>query len=213
MRSRPTLLALAAALLATGCERSATAPAEAALGPADAALLAEDLDALADLVLAGPLGWFVQLAALPGNAAPVSVERSFTSTRSCPAGGSVTTSGTAKGEIDRAARSLSIETTATQTQSACAFPARRPGGAALTLTGDPHVAVRSAHRLVDGRPSGLQTVSQKGGFTWSAGDGRSGACTVDLTSTFDPAARTHGVKGTVCGRTVDVTRQVGGPGR
>ncbi|HEV2150497.1 MAG TPA: hypothetical protein VGR37_24065 [Longimicrobiaceae bacterium] len=209
MRRQHSLLALAAAaLLAAGCERSATSPGDASLGSADAALLAQELDALSGAVLGGQVGSWVGLS-VGSSAEPVPVERTFTATRPCPAGGSVAVSGSMKGEIDRAARSLTLETTATKTQSACAFPARRSGGAVLTVTGNPSITVRSAHRVVNGLPSGPQTVSQTGGFTWSASDGRSGACTLDVTSTLEPASRTLTVKGTMCGHTVDVTRQVG----
>lgn len=208
MRRHPALLALsAAALLAAGCERSATTPADPALGAADVELLAAELDALTGAVLVGEMGAFAGFSVVPANAAPVPVERSFTSERRCPAGGSVTVSGTTRGEIDRQARSLTLETNATQTQNACAFRARRAGGATLTVNGNPNVAVRSNLKVVDGLPSGPQTTTQKGGFTWTASDGRSGACTVDLASTLDPAARTYTVKGTMCGRAVDVTRQ------
>jgi hypothetical protein len=58
------------------------------------------------------------------------------------------------------------------------------------------------------RRLGLQTTTQRGAFTYSASTGRSGSCTVDITSTFDPEAKTYTRTGTLCGRTVDVTRTV-----
>lgn len=212
MRRKYALAVLAAAALLAGCEKNATAPVEGALESADAALLAEELDALTGIALSSQIGSFLLFSAAPANAAPLPVDRSFTTTRQCPAGGSVAVAGTIRGEMDRAARSLSLETVATRTESACAIPTRRAGGATLTVTGNPSVAVRAMTRVVNGEPSGPQTVTQKGAFTWSASDGRSGACAVDLTSTVDFAALTYSVKGTLCGLTVDVTRKGAQPG-
>jgi hypothetical protein len=214
MRRKFALPALvAAAVLSTGCEKNATAPAEGTLASADAALLAEELDALTGVALSSQIGSFMLFSAVPANGAPLPVDRSFTTTRQCPGGGSVTVAGTTRGETDRATRSLSLETNATRTENACAIPARRAGGATLTVTGNPNVAIRAVHKVVNGEPSGPQTVTQKGAFKWSSSDGRSGSCSVDLTSTVDFAARTYSVKGTMCGQTVDVTRKGVQPGR
>jgi hypothetical protein len=214
MRRKPVLAALAAAaLLAAGCDKNATAPAASGLESADAALLAEELDALTGAALSAGIGSVVLFSEMPANAAPIPVDRSFTNTRRCPAGGSVAMAGTAKGEIDRAARSLTLETLATRTESACAIPTRRAGGATLTVTGNPNVTIKANQKVVNGQPVGPQTTAQKGAFTWSASDGRSGSCTLDLVSTVDFATLTYSVKGTLCGRTIDVTKQGTQPGR
>ena len=214
MRRKSALAVLAAAaLFAAGCEKNATAPVEGTLASADAAMLAEELDAITGVALSTQIGSFMLFASAPGNAAPLPVDRSFTTTRQCPGGGSVTVAGTTKGEMDRATRSLSLETNATRTENACAIPTRRAGGATLTLTGNPNVAIRAVHKVANGEPSGPQTVTQKGAFRWSSSDGRSGSCTVDLTSTLDFASQTYSVKGTLCGQTVDVTKKGARPGR
>lgn len=214
MRRKSALAALAAAaLLAAGCEENATAPAGGTLASADAALLAEELDALTGVALSSQIGSFLLFSELPAGAAPLPVDRSFTTTRQCPAGGSATVAGTVKGNVDRAARSLALETTATRTENACAFPARRAGGAVLTVSGNPNVVVRASFRAANGQPSGPQTVTHKGAFNWSSSDGRSGSCALDLVSTVDFAALTYSVKGTLCGQTVDVTKKGVQPGR
>lgn len=208
MRRKPVLAALAAAaLLAAGCDKNATAPTADALESADAALLAEELDALTGAALSAGIGSAVLFSEIPANGAPLPVDRSFTSTRRCPGGGSVAMAGTTKGEVDMAARSLTLETSATRTESACAFPSRRAGGATLTVDGNPNVAIRASHKLAGGQPAGPQTITQKGAFKWSASDGRSGSCTLDLTSTVDFATVTYSVKGTMCGQAVDVTKK------
>ncbi|HEX2093608.1 MAG TPA: hypothetical protein VHG28_14475 [Longimicrobiaceae bacterium] len=207
--TRNTLLTLAAAaLVAAGCEKSAVVPEDTTLSAGEAALLADEFDAMTYAVLGGALGLSPSFSAggteAPAAAAPVPIDVTFNRTHACPRGGSVTMSGTIKGEVDRAARSLTAETNATKTQASCAFPTRN--GGTITVNGNPNIAIRSNQKIVGGAPSGPQTTTQKGGFTWKASDGRSGSCTVDITSTFDPAAKTRTVKGTICGRTVDVTR-------
>lgn len=199
---------LAAALSAVACSDGALAPDEGLLSVENARLLATEFDALGTSILHVDLGFGPHLSATPSgevraSAAPVHV--TFTRTRACPRGGSVTVSGTTTGEADRETRTLTTTTTATKTQSACAFGTR--GGGTLTVNGDPGIALTANRKIVNGAPSGVQTTTQKGAFTWASSDGRSGACTVDLTSAFDPAARTHTVSGTICNRTVNVTRQ------
>ena len=213
MRSKSILAVLAAAALLAGCEQNATAPSATGLESADAELLAEELDALTGAALSAGIGSAVLFSEMPANAAPLPVDRSFTNSRRCPAGGSVTVAGTTRGELDRAARSLTLETLATRTETACAIPTRRAGGGTLTVTGNPNVAIKANQKVVGGQPVGPQTIAQKGAFTWSASDGRSGSCTVDLVSSVDIAALTYTVKGTMCGRTVDVSKQGTQPGR
>lgn len=213
MRRKSVLAALAAAALLAGCEKNATAPSASGLESADASLLAEELDALTGAALSAGIGSVVLFSEMPASAAPIPVDRSFTNTRRCPAGGSVTVAGTTRGELDRAARSLTLETLATRTESACAIPTRRAGGATLTVTGNPSVAIKANQKVVNGQPVGPQTTAQKGAFTWSASDGRSGSCTVDLVSVVDFATLTYSVKGTLCGQTIDVTKQGTQPGR
>lgn len=204
---------MAAALAAMGCSEPATAPGvgEPELGRADAVHLAEEFDAMTHVALGGWLDPHVApvRAGSHGHAGEWGVTESFTRTRACPAGGQVTVSGTVKREGDRATRTLTTEIDATKTQSACTIGKR--DGVVVTVSGDPNIAIKASRKIVNGAPSGPQTTTHKGAFTYQTSTGKSGSCTVDLTSTFDPEAKTHTRKGTLCGRTVDVTRTVRRP--
>ncbi len=201
-------LLAAAAVLAAGCDQPATAP-DGTLDARESAALAAGLDEVAGAALGGGLAAFGGFDLAPGgarpSAAPVPVNVPVERTQPCPKGGSVAVAGTLKGEVDLAARSAALETVATTTHAACAFPGKQ-GGATLTVTGSPNLALRATVKAVNGVPTGPQVATQKGAFTWSASDGRSGSCSVDVTSTFDPVAMKRTVAGTVCGVDVNVTK-------
>lgn len=127
----------------------------------------------------------------------------FERTHACPAGGSVTVSGTVDRSIDRATQTGTLAVNAKRVENACAF--RQRNGVTVTVTGQPHTVMTVNQSFEKGVP-GVRTQTQKGAFAWSRSNGRSGVCAVDLTSTFDPATRTATIKGTFCGRPVDDTR-------
>lgn len=206
-----TLLPAAALLLLAACADNATAPDPAGLTAEEAAALAADYDAVvADLIdgLVAP-AFSVQAAGGAPRAA-VTVDETFTRTRTCPLGGSVTVEGRVTGTVDREARTMSRVTDAVRTESGCTFRSRR-GDATLTLNGNPSTAIHAEGGIVNGVRQ-VRTMTQKGAFTFQRSTGQSGACDVDLTSTFDPATGIHKVVGTVCGRAVSVEHQHGGGG-
>ncbi len=206
----PGLLLSGAAL--SGCE-SSLGPDASPLSVEDARLLASEFDAIGNSVIDGMLGGFApsfSLDAGAGSLASVASEPvtvTFTRTQSCPKGGQVTVAGTTIRDVNRETRSMATETSATKTHARCAVEGRN--GVTITTNGNPNIALKATRKVVSGQPSGLQTSSQKGSFTYSTSDGRSGTCTIDITSTFDPATKTHTIKGTNCGRTVDSTRTRG----
>lgn len=200
---------LLATLAAVGCSDSTLAPEAAEFSLADAALLADEFDTIAHAALDSWNGPHFSASATGGSlasAAAVPINETFTRTRACPKGGQVTLSGTITGEADRATRTLTTETNATKTQAGCAIAKR--DGTVITVSGNPNIAIKVNRKVVNGAPSGLQTTTQKGAFTYSTSTGKTGSCTVDITSTFNPEAKTYTRKGTLCGRTVDVTRTV-----
>ena len=211
--SRKMLLpGLVASLLVTACADGALEPSNQLLSGEETATLAAELDAITGAALDrvmvgfGIPGDVVIFRATPDAVIPI--DHSFTHARRCPAGGSVTIAGRTTGEAHRESRSLTTETTAVKTDVDCAFGT--PRGIVITVTGDPNVVMRANRKLVNGTPSGPQTQSQKGAYTYRTSDGRSGSCTIDVTSTFDPAAMTMTLRGTNCGRAIDVTRRRGG---
>jgi hypothetical protein len=204
MRRHFTLLLLAAATIG-GCDE-ATSPA-GALDRDDAGALASEFDALGSSVLDEILastGVSFSLAPSGGiskSSAPVPVNVTFNRTAACPAGGQATLAGTITGQRDRETRTVETETSATKTLANCAVKRRND----LTITSNGSISLAAHRKIVNGAPSGVQTQSHKGSFTYTTSAGASGTCNIDITSTFDPATHTRTIKGTTCRRTVDVT--------
>ena len=187
-----TAAALAGALITTAaCDRGTTGPGAAELSTAELSTLAPQFDALA--------------FAMASFVVPQTVDREFSHTRACPKGGSTTLAGRVTGEADRETRTRTSEMKATKTDQNCSFEVDRRG-ATVTVNGNPNIALQHNMKIVNGAPSGLQTSSQKGAFTWQRSDGASGSCTVDVRSVFDPDAKTHTVSGTMCDRQINVVR-------
>lgn len=195
-----TLLAVAA------CDGGATDPDPAGLSREDAAALAPAYEELSGDELAA-LGAPVFADADDQALFDTDTTRlTFTRTRSCPLGGSVRVEGTLVRTVDREARTATHRYDATRTEQACAFGLR--SGGTITITGNPNTQVTGSWSMTAGVP-GIRTLTHRGSFAWTRSSGGSGTCTVDLTSTWDPATRTHRVQGTFCNRTIDVTRTRG----
>lgn len=210
MRTRTLSLALAAAAFGLVACNDGTAP-DAGITQADVNQLANDVDALSVSTL-GDVGAsaFAPSFSVQGSDgsdlslrfATTPVNRTINNTHPCPAGGTVTIAGSAVGTSDPVAHNLSVVTTVTKTDAACAFNSR---GGLLTLNGNPNVQIGGTVNIVAGKPVGPQSLSHKGSVTWTRGT-KSGTCNIDVISIFDPAAATFSVSGTMCGRTVNVSR-------
>lgn len=193
-------LALPAMLALAACE-SSVAPA-GTLSDEDLQDLAAALESVAQgaMTTSGPS--FSESA--EEGTGPRPIATTFTMTVGCPVSGTLSIAAESKGEVDRATHSMTLATTATVTHDECAVRNRR--GVTITVNGNPNVVMTSNIKVVDGRPSGIQTSTQKGAFTWSTTEGASGTCEIDVTSSFDPDTRTRTVSGTNCGRTINFTR-------
>ncbi|HEY0529072.1 MAG TPA: hypothetical protein VGD02_09600 [Gemmatimonadaceae bacterium] len=179
------------------------------LSQADANQLAADMDAVASLgTLEFGLGPTFSVGVSGSGAqtsiasAPVPINNQFTATKQCPQGGSVALAGGVVGTGDRTTHSLTLDANATRTDANCAFNTR---DGVLTVNGNPNLSYTGHLNIVNGVLSGLQTQKHKGSFTWSR-TGGSGTCDVDITSSYDPAAKTATVSGSFCGHIVNVTR-------
>lgn len=194
----PALMALAAL---AACDGPSPTVGDAALTQAEAQELALAWDGVGAGVMDGFGG--PSASVLPGTPAQATTTIQFTSTRACPAGGTATVQG--KREITRSGSgSGSVRFTATRTDAACTFAARR-GEGTVTITTTPSVQLTSEQTWTDGQP-GTRTSTQKGSFDWARSGGASGSCTVDLVATWTPATGTYTLTGTFCNRTVSVTR-------
>jgi len=182
------------------------------ISQADANQLAADMDAVSTLGATdfGPSASFLIGVDGTGSSAsvataPFPINTTFTVTRQCPRGGQVVIDGSVTGTGDRTTHSLTLDANATRTDTNCAFDTR---DGVLTINGNPNLTFTGHLNIVNGAPSGLQTQSHKGSFTW-ARTGGSGTCDVDITSSFDPSTHTLTITGSFCGHTVNVTKTRG----
>ncbi|HKK28037.1 MAG TPA: hypothetical protein VKB18_08130 [Gemmatimonadota bacterium] len=207
------VVGLAAAVGA--CGGGSTGPAQGSLSAAEARDLAATMDGSGNQVIGdqtGRLDVAARTGALAdvgggtsgaGAAAPspdvLSSSTSFHTERDCRLGGTLTVDGRVDHTYDTSTRTLTADFRATVTHDACVLTVR---GHDITVTGNPNLTLEAHRMRVDGLPSGVQTLSLKGGFTWVKADGTSGSCQVDLTSQLDPDARTRTIDGTFCGHDI-----------
>ena len=137
---------------------------------------------------------------------PSPINLGMQTTVPCPKGGSAKVSVTIAGTIDQATQSITADVTGSFVPTACAVTA---DAVTLTLSGPPGLETATHVSVVNGQPTGVQTLSVTGGFTWASSDGRSGSCTVDYKATADAAANKATLKGTVCGTVVDYSGPLG----
>ncbi len=201
MARRPLLPALMALAALAACDGGSPTGGAGALTQAEAQELASGWDDVSAAVMDGFGG--PAAAVLPGDPARATTTVQFTVTRECPAGGTATVQGTRAFERDGAGNG-GVRFSATRTDAACTFNARR-GAGTVTLTTTPTVQLTSEQTWTAGQP-GTRTSTQKGSFDWTRSGGASGSCTVDLVATWTPATRTYTLNGTFCSRTVSVTR-------
>lgn len=189
-----------------------TAACSDTLGTGDP-LSSEDAVEVADFMAASAIDGYDAIGTMgpspeaggPMTSSGFTFTKSFTLTRSCPAGGSLTVAGTVNGELDQETRSGTINVEKTIALNECA---RSRGEHTLTLNTaeDAPISVEGVIEVQSGHHvSGSFT--KQGSFTWSKSNGDSGSCELDLAITWsrDGNTFTHTVTGTICSREVNRT--------
>ena len=209
-------LVCSAAFVVAAAACSDSTGVKSGISQADANQLAADMDNVATLGPTdfGPAASFsigIDQSGSSGSAAavamaPFPINTTFTVTKQCPRGGQVVIDGSIVGTGDRTTHSVTLDANATRTDTNCAFDTR---DGVLTINGNPNIKFTGHLNIVNGVPSGLQTQSHKGSFTWSR-TGGSGTCDVDITSTYDPSTHTLTITGSFCGHQINVTKTRGG---
>jgi hypothetical protein len=141
-------------------------------------------------------------AALSVNAEPRTVSFDQTSSHPCPSAGRITVGLEAVLTWDRESHAAELDASGSLTHDACAF---RHEGITLTVTGSPSLTIASHAATSRGLPSEPWTSEAGGSFSWSASDGRSGECSIDVGTITDFDAKSRTVQGHVCGHSVDQT--------
>jgi hypothetical protein len=206
---KQSYLVCSAALLLAAAACSDSTGLKGSISQADANQLAADFDGVASFSSTdfGPgVSFSISTDGSGSSAAvtsgPVPINTTFSITRQCPRGGQTAFAGSVVGTADRVAHNLTLDATATRTDTNCAFDTRN---GVLTLSGNPNIAYTGHLNIVNAAPVGLQTQTHKGSFTWSR-TGGSGTCDVDITSQYDPSTKTLTIKGSFCGKVIDVTK-------
>lgn len=196
--------AIVALVALAACSDSATGPGSqsASLSAADTQTLAGEFGDQDGAFLDGFSGPAFDIVSAGGPSYATTATTDFTRTRTCPQGGDVKLAGTQTSTTDRAAKTASFQFTATRTEEACAF---NHAGVTLTVNGNPSTTLTASQSWSNGTP-GVRTATKVGSFTWSKSNGKSGTCTINLTHTWDPAAKTLHISGQMCNQTVDITR-------
>lgn len=194
--SKVFLMSLAAVGLLSGCGDGASN----VLG-GDGADLSADMEQVAlesDLITEELLS-----AELDGMAAPApggggvsgTDERTFNRTRSCPAGGELSVSGTILRTFDAESGVMEAQSSGNRTRTDCAFVRND-----LTITVNGSSEWEHFRRRVDGQPDGPQTSHYVGSWTAVRSDGEERSCTFEYSVVRDPDSRTRTVEGTMCGK-------------
>lgn len=179
------------ALLA-GCDRSSPDIFET---PSDGlesqmADIALETDAIADEIVS------TELAAMATRGLSTE-ERSFSGTRSCPAGGELNVQGMILRTYDAATATLEVEASGSRARVDCAF-AR--GDVTITVNGS--AQWEASRRRVDGLPDGPQSWHHSGSWTAVSSNGEQRSCSFDYSVIRDAGTLTRTLEGDFCGRRI-----------
>jgi hypothetical protein len=193
MRKAAKLFALGAglALFVTACGDDG--PTGTNSGDPLTAQEALDVYAQLNTAIATALG-----GAVPGPAASpgAAMDPIPTVSADCPYGGSVTVSGDVNAD-NFGENGGSIDFSLTEEINGCGVLS---GGTTFTVDGDPYIAMSGDINVtIDGMSYDISgTYDLDGGFSYTADDGRSGSCAMDVSVNYG----TLSVSGSVCGQSV-----------
>lgn len=192
-------LACVGLLVAAACSDSTGFEGDQ-LSAAEAADLASEFS---DVGLSGVSSGLDQIpqsspAGASAAAPPISFERSYTVTRECDGGGSVTVSGSMAGELDDT-RSGTVTVEHAMLISNCV---RNRGEISITVNTPEPGIVFAGTVVVQNRERVSGEFTKTGVITFTASDGRTGECEIDLEISWNAdGGRT--VTGSFCGHEVN----------
>jgi hypothetical protein len=141
----------------------------------------------------------------PAAEAPVAfrtvpVNADFNESAGCPAGGNISLEGSVDGDVDDETFVGSIDVELTWDFNSCAVTTETT---TITLNGDPHITFEGSFDFSE--TTFEVSGTEKGGFSYTAADGRAGSCAIDVTFSSSVNTATNAVNssfsGTVCGQT------------
>ena len=120
----------------------------------------------------------------------------------CPSSGKIAAKLELSLDLDVDARSLALDAAGRLAHDHCGFP---HDGLTLTVTGDPDIQFATHAALSGGQLTASSNSSARGAFNWTASDGRTGRCTLDIKSVTNFLARSRTIEGHVCDFEIDET--------
>lgn len=198
--TRPIHAALAAALVlaVTACGDSGTEPTGDPLTTVEASVLAGTIATSTQTVTAEGL----TVVADEGAAGSGTITVDHQATHPCPLAGTVAVAVDLTVDYDEQAQAFDLSAIGSLTHEGCAFA---QDDLTFELDGDPSVTIGLHAAAAGGMPVGDWVSGIEGAFLWSASDGRSGRCFIDLQSVTDFTAGSRTVSGEACGHTVHQT--------
>jgi hypothetical protein len=198
LRNSATLLTVLAVLtLVSGCSDSDPTVTPTGDLAADMVDVALDSDLATEELVTAELDAMDALApATTGEGDPGAVtdERSFSRSRPCPGGGTMTVEGRIVRTFDPATGVMEAEATGSRTRTDCVFDR---GDRSVTVNAT--AAWEQFRRRVDGDPDGPQTSHYSGSWSAVRSDGEERSWEFDYTVVRDPESQTRTIDGTTCG--------------
>lgn len=196
--NRKLIFGLAAVLAVAACEDDGTGVEGDAMTEVEATALAAEIGVTSQEATTEGVTEVTQT----GGEGSGTITLDQTTTHPCPAGGQIAVAIEATVDYDQQAESFDLDAAGTLTHADCGV-ARN--GVTFTVDGDPALTFQ-AHAAADGGVAvGAWTSGAAGAFLWSASDGRSGRCVIDIETITDFAETTRTVQGEVCGHTIEQT--------
>lgn len=196
--NRKLIFGLAAMLALAACEDDGTGVEGDAMSELEATALASEIAVSSQLATTEG----VTEATQTGGEGAGTITLNQTTTHPCPAGGQIAVALEATVDYDQGAQSFNLDAGGTLTHADCGVTR---DGVTFTVDGDPALSFQ-AHAAADGGEAvGAWTSGAAGAFLWSASDGRTGRCVIDLETITDFTETTRTVQGEVCGHTIDQT--------
>lgn len=137
------------------------------------------------------------LASDASSAVPITTTFSFALTRTCPAGGQVSVSGSGQLIVDPELGTAEMSVAGNKLIEACA---RERNGVVFTMSGS--AEWDAFWKRVDRELVAAET-NASGAFSISASDGRVKECTFELHAVYDPAAHSVHLTGNFCDLSID----------
>lgn len=203
MFNRRSLLILPLLGLTLAACDDSTGPEAQQLTASEAAAIAVALDNSSSSAVEEETSEEPSFALLPSNGASHDVitrTDAFNVNLPCPRGGTANLDGDLAIEINGDEGFITLDLTASQSHSACAF--RTNEGVDITVDGT--LDFVAARELREGLASASQ--SHSGSLDYVTSDGKEGTCAIDIATAFSLTSgeATRSIVGSVCGHAVDV---------